>query len=191
MEGLQAPRRQGLAGRAGGLYPSRRRTRLATRACSSWRCGNYSCNLASEQQPKVTMACQIWQHGRQRGVHTRQPPVHRHGWLAKSSAARCDPCLRNASPSCHSVLAPKGNWYWNDHATASVRRSRSKNIDLHLHKGSLPICQKGDNSALCGLGMLFGSLGEVHAGCAKTVATTRSWQRAPARLKTGCESNVT
>ena len=60
-------------GALAGLYPSWWRTRLATRACSSWGCGNYSCKLASELQPKVTMACQIWQHGRQRGVHTRQP----------------------------------------------------------------------------------------------------------------------
>ena len=79
----------------------------------------------------------------------------------------------------------------NDHATASVRRSGSTNIDLHIHEGSWPICQNGDNSALCGLGMLLGSLGEVHAGCAKPIATTKSWERAPARLKTGCESNVT
>jgi hypothetical protein len=81
--GLQAPRRQGLAG----LYPFWWRTRLATRACSSWGCGNHSCQLASELQPKVTTACQIWQHGRQRGVHTRQPPVHRRGRWAKTSAA--------------------------------------------------------------------------------------------------------
>ena len=73
-------------GALAGLYPSWWRTRLATRACSSWGCGNYSCKLASEQQPKVTMACQIWQHGRQRGVHTKQPPVHRRGRWAKTGA---------------------------------------------------------------------------------------------------------
>ena len=90
--------------------------------------------------------------------------------------------LRNATPSCNSGLAPKGDWYLNDHATASVRRSGSTNIDLHIHEGSWPICQNGNNSALRGLGMLLGSLGEVHAGCAKPIATTKSWERAPARL---------
>ena len=59
-------------------------------------------------------------------------------------------------------------------------------------RGGRPNFQNGDNSrsALRGLGMLFGSLGEVHDGCAKPIATTRSWERAPARLKTSCESNV-
>ena len=86
---------------------------------------------------------------------------------------------------------PGGDWYLNDRATASGRRSGSTNIDLHIHEGSWPICQNGDNSALRGLGMLLRSLGEVHTGCAKPIATTKSWERAPARLKTGCESNVT
>ena len=57
--------------------------------------------------------------------------------------------------------------------------------------GSRPIFQNGDSSALCGLGMLFGSLGEVHDGCTNAIATTKSWERAPARLKPGCESKVT
>ena len=34
-------------------------------------------------------------------------------------------------------------------------------------------------SALCGLGMLSSSLGELLTGCAKPIATTKSWERAP------------
>jgi hypothetical protein len=35
----------------------------------------------------------------------------------------------------------------------------------------------GDNSALRGLGMLLGSLGELLGGCTKAIATTKSWER--------------
>ena len=51
--------------------------------------------------------------------------------------------------------------------------------------------QNSNNSALRGPGMVFGSLGEVDDGCTNAIATTKSWERAPARLNTGCESNVT
>ena len=57
-------------------------------------------------------------------------------------------------------------------------------------EGSRPIFQNGDNSALCKKGMVFGSLGEVHDGCTNAIATTKSCERAPARLKIGCGSNV-
>ena len=67
--------------------------------------------------------------------------------------------------------------------------------ELDLHKRSTPtrhawgrmgpICQSGDNSALRGLGILLGSLGELLGGCAKPIATTKSWERAPTRIKTG------
>ena len=86
-------------------------------------------------------------------------------------------------------------WLW---GRAEGRGTLSiKKIDLHIlvHKGSRPIFHEtnGDNLALCGLGMMFGSMGEVHAGCTNAtdaIATTKSCERAPARLKTGCESNV-
>ena len=91
-------------GALAGLYPSWWRTRLATRACSSWGCGNYSCKLASEQQPKVTMACQIWQHGRQRGVHTRQPPVHRRGRALQAKLIQHDAVSRPCSSKQPAIL---------------------------------------------------------------------------------------
>ena len=97
--------------------------------------------------------------------------------------------LRNAIPSCNLGLASEGDWYSYDRATASGRRSGSKNTELHRHKGRRPIFQSGDNAALRGLGMLFGSLGELLGGCAKPIATTKSWERAPARFLDGCESN--
>ena len=53
-------------------------------------CGNYSCKLASELQPKIRTACQIWQHGHQHGVHTGQPPFHRRGRQAKQVHRRRD-----------------------------------------------------------------------------------------------------
>ena len=64
------------------------------------------------------------------------------------------------------------------------------NIPFVWEQGPWPIFPNGDNSALRGLGMLLGSLGEVLGGCANAIATTKSWERAPARLKPGCESKV-
>ena len=65
------------------------------------------------------------------------------------------------------------------HRQAGTRHEREKGVSTDFPKN-------GDNSALCGLGMLFGSLGEVHDGCTNAIATTKSWELAPARLKTGC-----
>ena len=92
--------------------------------------------------------------------------------------------LRNAIPSCNLGLASEGDWYLNDRATASGRRSGSKNIELHKHKGSWPICQNSELSAygVWGVGMLSGSLGELLTECAKPIATTKSCERAPARV---------
>ena len=85
--------------------------------------------------------------------------------LIQHDAARA--CAINAIPSCSSGLAPKGDWYLNDRATASVRRSGSTNIELHIHKGGLTERELPNDRAITrfgGLGVRFGSLGKVQAG---------------------------
>ena len=58
-----------------------------------------------------------------------------------------------------------------------ARGGRSAFLQSNAAHIRLTWCLPGGRyrSALCSLGMLFGSLGEVHAGCAKPIATTRSW----------------
>ena len=88
--------------------------------------------------------------------------------MMRPGLAQCDSVLQlRVGPKRRLVFERPRN---GERATLWVDKHRV----LQAHEGSWPICQNGDNSALRGLGMLLGSLGEVHAGCAKPIATTKS-----------------